>query len=118
MKKKGNNFSRKKVNILGVNFEKIDLETTVKKIEELIKKGGCYQLGTLNPEYLVKAQTSKQLMRVIAKMELIVPDGIGVIWAARFQGVKGLKRVRGGDLVERLAEVCAQKGYKIALVWY
>ncbi len=107
---------KNKVNILGINFDRIGLNGTVKKIEKMISKGGCHQVGTINPEYVIKAQDSKQLMKVIAKMELVVPDGIGIVLAARLKGLARLERVRGGDLVERLASLCARKGYKIGLV--
>lgn len=105
-----------KVNILGVNFDSVNLDEVVEKIEAMIKKGGFHQVGTINPEYVVKAQDSKQLKEVIAKMHLVVPDGIGIILAAKIKKLGSLNRVRGGDLVEKLAEVCAQKGYKIGLV--
>lgn len=105
-----------KVNILGINFDAISLSETVEKIETMIKKGGFHQVGTINPEYVVKAQDSKQLMRVIAKMDLVVPDGIGIILAARIKRLGKLTRIRGGDLVERLAELSEDKGYRIGLV--
>lgn len=107
---------KKRVKILGINFDPVDLDGAVKKIQNLIKKGGCHQVGTLNPEYIVKAQTIKQLARVIAKMNLVVPDGVGIVWAARIKKLGHLKRVRGGDLVEKIAAVCSKKGYKIALI--
>lgn len=106
---------KKRVNILGANFDQVGLEGSVEKIQDLIKKGGCHQVGTLNPEYIVKAQTSKQLVKVIAKMNLVVPDGVGIVWAAKIKRLGRLKRVRGGDLVEKLAELCQRKRYKIAL---
>lgn len=107
---------KKKVKILGIDFVRIGLAETVKKIGKMIEKGGCYQVGTINPEYVVKAQDSKQLMRVIAKMDLVVPDGIGIILAAKMKKLGRLERIRGGDLVEELAKLCAKKGYKIGLV--
>lgn len=107
---------KRTVNVLAINFDNVDLSETIERIGEMIEKRGCYQIGTLNPEYVVQAQTSKQLMRVIAKMSLVVPDGIGIILAAKIKGLGKLERIRGGDLVEKLAELCVKKKYKIGLV--
>ena len=130
-----NSLIRPKINILGVNFELIKLSEVVEKIRLMIEMGGGYQIGTFNPEYLVRGQEDKQLKRVIAKIGLIVPDGIAILWAAKFLKFKEklkkrlhfdyddrvcqfpkLIRIRGGDLVEKLASLSAEKGYKIALI--
>lgn len=105
-----------KVNLLGINFASVSLDEAVGKIETMIKRGGFHQVGTINPEYVVKAQTIKQLMKAIAKMALVVPDGVGIVWAAKIKKLGQLERIRGGDLVERLAHLCAKRGYKIGLV--
>ena len=101
-----------KVNILGINFDQIDLDGAAKKIEALIREGDCHQVGTINPEYVVKAWENKQLLKAITKMALVVPDGIGIVLAA----LGKLNRVKGGDLVEKIAALCAEKGDKIGLV--
>lgn len=105
-----------KVNILGIKFDCLSLAAVCGKIEAMIEKGGCYQVGTMNPEYVVRVQDNKQLARAISRMSLVVPDGMGIIWAAKLKKLGRLKRIRGGDLVEVLAEICARKGYKIGLV--
>ena len=105
-----------KIKILGVWFDRVGLEEAVKRIDQLIQTGGFHQAGTMNPEYLVRAQKDKRLASAIKKMALIVPDGVGIILAARFKGLGRLERIRGGDLVEALARLAAEKGYKIALV--
>ena len=105
-----------KVNILGINFDSVSLDEVMIKIEGMIKKGGFHQCGTINPEYVVKAQDSKQLMRVIAKMDLVIPDGVGIVLAARLKNIGKLRRIRGGDLVEKVAALSAEKGYKLGLV--
>ena len=110
------NRSNVKIDILGIKFDCLSLAAVCGKIEAMIEKGGCYQVGTMNPEYVVRVQDNKQLARAISRMSLVVPDGMGIIWAAKLKKLGRLKRIRGGDLVEVLAELCARKGYKIGLV--
>ena len=105
-----------KVNLLGVKFDQLNLEQAAAAIEKMIQTGGFHQIGTMNPEYLVRAQDDRKLAQAIAKMDLILADGIGIVLGARLKGLGRLYRIRGGDLVEKLAAVCAEKGYKIGLV--
>ena len=105
-----------KVNLLGVEFDQLSLEQAAVAIEKMIQAGGFHQVGTMNPEYLVRAQDDKKLAQAIVKMDLILADGIGIVLGARLKGLGRLYRIRGGDLVEKLAALCAKKGYKIALV--
>jgi len=105
-----------KLNLLGVEFDQLSLEQAAAAIEKMIKVGGFHQIGTMNPEYLVRAQTDKKLAQAIVKMDLILADGIGVVLGAKLKGLGQLHRIRGGDLVEKLAAVCAENGYKIGLI--
>uniref|UniRef100_UPI002FD95B9A WecB/TagA/CpsF family glycosyltransferase n=1 Tax=Anaerospora hongkongensis TaxID=244830 RepID=UPI002FD95B9A len=44
---------------------------------------------------------------------LVVPDGAGVVWAARYQGNEVRERVAGFDLTQRLLAEAAIKGYRV-----
>ena len=126
---------KNKIDILGISFDCLNLDQAVKRIEMMIKNGGSHQVGTMNPEYVVRARTDSDLKKAIVRMALVVPDGIGIILANNILAFKKLlkkrlhfhdddrwyqnptlSRIRGGDLVEKLAEFCAQKRYKIALI--
>jgi N-acetylglucosaminyldiphosphoundecaprenol N-acetyl-beta-D-mannosaminyltransferase len=107
---------RKKVNILNIDFDQLSLAETVNEIEKMIKEKGCFHIGTMNPEYLVRAHSSKQLKKVIANMDLILPDGVGIVLAAKWKNLGKLRRIRGGDLVEEMAALCEKNDYKMALI--
>ena len=44
---------------------------------------------------------------------MITPDGMPILWAARLLGHRLPERVTGADMVPRLAELAAEKGYTI-----
>ena len=46
-------------------------------------------------------------------LTVINPDGIGVLWAARLRGIRLPERVAGSDLVPRLAEEAAKRGWRL-----
>lgn len=100
--------------ILGVNIHAVTNAQTLALIEEFIASGRPHQLCTVNPEFAVRAQSDAEFKAIINRAALALPDGIGLLKAARFLGQTLLpERVAGSDLVVRLAELSHQKGYRI-----
>lgn len=115
----------KTVEILGVNFAKIDLQKTIRKIKHWVEKGGRYQLMTLNPEYLVRIEEDQLLKGVVERADLVVADASGIILASWLiyirsrigrQRLSFKERITGGELVEALARLAVQEGWKIGLI--
>ena len=52
----------------------------------------------------------------MAGSTLVLPDGMPLVWAAGLLGCPLVERVTGVDLVPRLAELSARKGYGIFLL--
>lgn len=59
---------------------------------------------TLNPEIVVQATRDPALAAALARADLTVADGVGVLWAARRAGVRLPGRVPGVDLAFAVME--------------
>jgi N-acetylglucosaminyldiphosphoundecaprenol N-acetyl-beta-D-mannosaminyltransferase len=100
--------------ILGVNVHALTNALTLALIEEFIASQHPHQLVTVNPEFVVEAQHDAEFRHIINTAALALPDGTGLLKAARFLGATPLpERVPGSDLVVRLAELSHQKGYRL-----
>ncbi len=82
-------------------------------IEGFIADGRPHQILTVNPEFVMAAQSDAEFRRIINVSALALPDGVGVWWASRHLGRPVPERIPGVDLVERLAALSAQRGYRI-----
>lgn len=71
---------------------------------------------TLNPELVMAARGQPHFRAVIAAADLVLPDGVGVVWAARRQGAARVRRVTGVDMLMAVAERAAQRGWKVFLL--
>lgn len=71
------------------------------------------QLCTANPEFLIAAQSDAAFRAVLNGADLVIPDGIGVVWAARWLGYALPERVAGADLVVKIVERGAKHGWRI-----
>ncbi len=61
------------------------------------------QIVTLNPEMAMAARRDPHLRAIVHAADLVVPDGIGIVWAAHLLGSPLPERVTGVDLLEAIA---------------
>jgi N-acetylglucosaminyldiphosphoundecaprenol N-acetyl-beta-D-mannosaminyltransferase len=84
--------------------------------ERLIDGGakGQYILA-INPEKVMVLLKDEALCGAFAAAALLIPDGIGVVWAMRrLHGLEAV-RVPGSELMPKLCELAARKGHGIFL---
>ncbi len=74
------------------------------------------QVVTLNPEMVMVARRDAALREAIVRADLVVADGVGVVWAARLAGAALRGRVTGVDLLDTCARVAAARGYRLFLL--
>jgi UDP-N-acetyl-D-mannosaminuronic acid transferase (WecB/TagA/CpsF family) len=65
----------------------------------------------LNVAKFVYMQKNQELRDDVLTADIIGIDGMGIVLAARLFGMAVPQRVAGVDLMERLLETCAAKGY-------
>jgi N-acetylglucosaminyldiphosphoundecaprenol N-acetyl-beta-D-mannosaminyltransferase len=92
------------------------MDEAVAFIEEQIREGGFHQVATANVDFLKNAIEDESLRDILCSCEMVVPDGMPVVWMSRLIGTPLKERVSGIDLVERLAEVSSRRGYGIFLL--
>lgn len=112
------------LNILGVAIDCVDFALTLDLIDVWVmqrRAAGaappvCRQICTVNPEFIVDARRDPDFAAVLAHANLRVPDGAGVLWAARRAGHPLHERVTGSDGIYRISERAAQCGWRIFLL--
>jgi len=109
-------FNSNSVAVLGVPFNNVTMDEAVRIIEEKIEDGGYHQVATANVDFLMHAIHDPELQNILCSCSLVVPDGMPILWSARLMGSRLKERVCGIDLVPRLAELAAHRGYSIFLL--
>ncbi|HLV98441.1 MAG TPA: WecB/TagA/CpsF family glycosyltransferase [Ktedonobacterales bacterium] len=107
--------------ILGVRADHIDMAGALARIEAMIDQhrsagGPARQIVTVNPEFVWEARNNVAFRETINQAALVLPDGMGIVWASRILGQPFPERVTGTDLLPRLAERCALSGYRLFLL--
>ncbi|MDZ7363220.1 MAG: WecB/TagA/CpsF family glycosyltransferase [candidate division KSB1 bacterium] len=102
-----------RVKILGVNVDRVSLTDTVARVEKFIVERKPRLVITPNVDHLIKARKDKEFKRIYEEADLSVPDGVPLLWAAKFLGTPLVERVNGTDLFEALCARAAQRGYRV-----
>jgi N-acetylglucosaminyldiphosphoundecaprenol N-acetyl-beta-D-mannosaminyltransferase len=92
------------------------MQSALERIEKLVEAGGHHLVTTVNPEFVMRAQSDPEFARVLDSADLSLPDGWGVVWAARRNGCNIPGPVTGVDLIPQLAELCAHRGWRLFLL--
>lgn len=96
-----------KVNVRGVLFDSLTMEETVDLLCERLKKKIPTAVYTPNAEIVQACIEDENLYPIINSAEVIIPDGIGVIKAARICKTPLKEKVAGVVVGEKLLEQAA-----------
>lgn len=72
--------------IMGVSFDDVTLPQAIAAGEELAKGPGCAYVVTPNPEIVNMARQDPAYGAILNGAGLVLPDGIGVVHAAKILG--------------------------------
>lgn len=100
------------INLLGIAVDSVTMDDAVARIEAMIHGRQSHQVATANVDFLVQTQNDAELRKVLREADLVLCDGMPLVWASRLFGNKLPERVTGADLVPRLLTVSERKGYR------
>ena len=104
-----------RVEVLGVPVDCVDMHGALDAVDLMINSGKPNTIIALNPEKVIKAQSDSKLLGWLLNASLIIPDGIGVVVAARKLNQVNISRVSGSELMPNICERSVSKGYKLFL---
>jgi N-acetylglucosaminyldiphosphoundecaprenol N-acetyl-beta-D-mannosaminyltransferase len=107
---------RDSVAVLGVPFDNVSMREAIDLIEKQIDERGFHQVATANLDFLIHSIKDQSLQRMLCSCDLIVPDGMPIVWASRLMGVNLKERITGVDLIPHIAELACRRGYGIYLL--
>ncbi len=99
--------------ILGIRIDLVDLNSTLQIVEKFIQSRTPHQIVVVNVAKIIKAQTNKLLKHIINNADLVGADGVPVVWISKLFKPEIPGRVNGTDLMEKLVQLSAEKGYSI-----
>lgn len=102
--------------VLGVKLHLVSREEAAGRIEGFMGEPGFHLIVTLGPEMVMRARRDEAFRAAVEAADLVVPDGIGVVLAARWCGIPAPGRVAGIDLLEELCRRLAARSGRVFLL--
>lgn len=103
-----------RVHILGLPVDNISYVQWMNLIDKWVKTGTrTHHVCTTNPEFMMMAQHDPNFRHILKRADLCVPDGSGLLWAAKLMKSPLKERVTGSDGVPRIAKEAAKRDWKL-----
>lgn len=102
--------------ILGVEVDALTRHEALECVDALMHSRGQHLITTPNPEIVVAAQQDAEFCKILNQAALALPDGVGLMWAARMLGTPLKERIAGSDFVWDIAQLAAERGYTMQLM--
>ena len=110
--------SKELVSILGINVINLSVSDAVNLIETLLNQehSTTHAFYIVNTHTLNLAVADAEYRDVLNNASAVFGDGTGVRWAARQRGVEMKDNLVGTDLIPRVFEATAGRGYRYFLL--
>lgn len=103
-----------RVNIGGIEIDKYSFdEVTERIVDHALTSGAPEYVVTPNAQHILTLQKDAHFREIYRKAFLVVPDGVSLLWSAKFLRTPLNGRVNGTDLFERVCAVAQEKGLKL-----
>lgn len=99
--------------ILGVPFDRVTTRETIGLIGRMVASGHPHYAATANVDFIVQALDDTELRRILADADLVLCDGMPLVWASRYLGNPLPERVAGADLVPELLAEAERQGWRV-----
>lgn len=105
-----------RMKFLNTEVDNLTMNEAVQKIEQLILNKKPSYVVTPNVDHIVKLETDKEFQEVYREADLILTDGMPLIWISKLKKNPIKEKVSGSDLFPEVCKLAADKGYKVFLL--
>ena len=102
--------------VLNIGFDNITIDEAVAIGEKLLKTEGASYIVTPNPEIVWMCRDDAKLKETIERADLVLPDGIGIVYGARILGRPLKEKIPGIDFISGLFQRMAERGKTVFLL--
>lgn len=104
-----------RVDVLGVHVSAVNMRSAVDEIARWIHDGERHYVCVTGVHGVMESQADEDLRRIHNASGLTTPDGMPLVWSARYAGAGHVERVYGPDLLLALSERAAVEGWRFFL---
>jgi len=104
------------INLHGVHLHAVDEKTAINHILDESEYGRGGSVVTPNLDHLRRVRDDLHFSALVAEADLVLADGMPLVWASKIQGTPLPGRVAGSDLIWSLSSAAAGRGRSVFLL--
>lgn len=108
--------SLKKQPLLNTFVNNMDMEETIQTIDSFIQQKKRSYIVAINVDVVIKIEQDAYLKRITDQADMVLVDGKPLIWISKLHKRPVKAKISGSDLVPKLCEKAAEKGYAIFII--
>jgi N-acetylglucosaminyldiphosphoundecaprenol N-acetyl-beta-D-mannosaminyltransferase len=108
--------ARQRIQLADLLIDQLDLPVVADRIGAFLRSGNTNQIVTVNLDFLNIARRNAKFRSVVNSAELVVADGMPLIWASRVKGQPLPARITGHELIHECARLGAETGESFFLL--
>ena len=105
-----------KTEILGIGFDDLSRQEAARRGAELLAEDKFHYVVTPNPEFILAAEKDDDFRAVLNGADLVLPDGIGVVYSAKILGTPLKERVPGIEFAADMLACLNEMGGRLFLL--
>ncbi|MCI8422961.1 MAG: WecB/TagA/CpsF family glycosyltransferase [Lawsonibacter sp.] len=105
-----------KTEILGIQFDNLTREEAARRGAALLEEDRFHYVVTPNPEFILDSEKDSEFRDVLNGADLVLPDGIGVVYSARILGTPLKERVPGIEFAADMLRCLNQREGRLYLL--
>ncbi len=104
------------VPVMGLRVFSGTMEDLAAVLRQMLRSEAARHVVTLNPEIYMATRRDSEFRQAVMEADLLLPDGIGIVWASRLLGNPVAERLAGVETVDLLCAICARERLGIYLL--
>ena len=113
---KGDEIKVSRIKFLNVEIDNLTMKEAIGEIDKLILDKKTSYVVTPNVDHIVKLEDDKEFRNVYKAADLILADGMPIIWISKLKSTPIKEKISGSDLFPNVCKLASEKGYKIFLL--
>ena len=102
--------------VVSFGVDRLSKAGVLEAVEQLAVRRQSSYVCVANVHMVMEAFDDEDFRSVVSDADLVVPDGMPLVWVMRMAGVKGQQRVRGPDLMPQLCGLAVERRLKVGFI--
>lgn len=102
--------------LLNTYVNNVSMMEAVHEIERMIHEKHKSYIVAINVDVVLKIEHDKYLKKIADDADMVLVDGQPLIWISKWHKRPVKARISGSDLVPKMCEVAAEKGYTMFII--